>query len=37
MVIEFAVCDTVALCRVAALSTSSLQECTDKQMEIGSG
>ena len=34
-VIEFTFCDTVALCRVAALSTSSPQECTDEHMEIG--
>ena len=37
MAIEFAFCGTVVLCRVAALSTSSLQECTDELMEIGSG
>ena len=35
MVIEFTFCGTVALRRVAALSTSSLQECTDEHMEIG--
>ena len=37
MAIEFAFCGTVALCRVAALSTYSLQENIHEHMEIGPG